>query len=253
MGVDPQPLKDAGMTVTEEMMAASYIRTSNSAEDAAKDWANWHGKPFNDDLIDTFKAAQVSDGKMYKVGLEVRPDDLLDYDLPFSEQTPTIQAALEKAGYKTERNMVVKEDGDNRFGVYETNDDGTETLLKHFTEPMLFKGPLEKQAQDFIVEQNAELLNNNGAQILDVLASGIAQKGLHLPGGKKKDAERLASDALFKAGIPGIKYLDNTSRDGAGTSNNYVIFDDSMIKILEKYGIVGPVAISAMALSEDES
>jgi len=253
MGVDPQPLKDAGMTVTEEMMAASYIRTSNSAEDAAKDWANWHGKPFNDDLIDTFKAAQVSDGKMYKVGIAAKPDDLLDYDLPFSEQTPTIQAALKKAGYKTERNMVVKEDGDNRFGVYETNDDGTETLLKHFTEPMLFKGPLEKQAQDFIVEQNAELLNNNGAQILDVLASGIAQKGLHLPGGKKKDAERLASNALVKAGIPGIKYLDNTSRDGAGTSNNYVIFDDSMIKILEKYGIVGPVAISAMALSEDES
>ena len=192
-------------------------------------------------------------GRVYKVGLTPKPEDLLDYDKPFSEQTPTIQAALKKAGYKTERNMVVKEDGDNRFGVYETNDDGTETLLKHFTEPMLFKGPLEKQAQDFIVEQNAALLNNNGAQILDVLASGIAQKGLHLPGGKKKDAERLASDALFKAGIPGIKYLDNTSRDGAGTSSNYVIFDDSMIKILEKYGIVGPVAISAMALSEDES
>ena len=253
MGVDPQPLKDAGMTVTEEMMAASYIRTSNSAEDAARDWANWHGKPFNDDLIDTFKAAQVSDGKMYKVGIAVKPEDLLDYDKPFSEQTPTIQAALKKAGYKTERNMVVKEDGDNRFGVYEANDDGTETLLKHFTEPMLFKGPLEKQAQDFIVEQNAELLNNNGAQILDVLASGIAQKGLHLPGGKKKDAERLASNALVKAGIPGIKYLDNTSRDGAGTSSNYVIFDDRMVKILEKYGIVGPVAISAMALSEDET
>jgi len=193
------------------------------------------------------------EGRIYKVGLTPKPDDLLDYDKPFNEQTPAIQAALKKAGYKTERNMVVKEDGDNRFGVYETNDDGTETLLKHFTEPMLFKGPLEKQAQDFIVEQNAELLNNTGGQILDVLASGIAQKGLHLPGGRKKDAERLASDALFKAGIPGIKYLDNTSRDGAGTSSNYVIFDDSMIKILEKYGIVGPVAISAMALSEDDS
>jgi hypothetical protein len=44
--------------------------------------------------------------------------------------------------------------------------------------------------------------------------------------------------------------LDNTSRDGAGTSSNYVIFDDSMIKILEKYGIVGPVAISAAAASK---
>ena len=162
--------------------------------------------------------------------------------------------------------------------------------------PSLHPVFVEKQAQDFIVEQNAELLNNNGSQILDVLASGIAQKGLHLPGGKKKDAERLASDALFKAGIPGIKYLDNASRSqqfvlkldvrgkpyetepiyarnlddakrieadykekGFGvqindnSASNYVIFDDSMIKILEKYGIVGPVAISAMALGEDES
>ena len=256
MGVDPQPLKDAGMTVTEEMMAASYIRTSNSAEDAARDWANWHGKPFNDDLIDTFKAAQVSDGKMYKVGIAAKPDDLLDYDLPFSEQTPTIQAALKKAGYKTERNMVVKEDGDNRFGVYETNDDGTEILLKHFTEPMLFKGPLKKQAQDFIVEQNAELLNNNGGQILAKLADNLGKTIRPVPlsaDGTMMPTEQIASQALFEAGIPGIKYLDNTSRDGAGTSNNYVIFDDSMIKILEKYGIVGPVAISAMALGEDES
>ena len=256
MGVDPQPLKDAGMTVTEEMMAASYIRTSNSAEDAARDWANWHGKPFNDDLIDTFKAAQVSDGKMYKVGIAAKPDDLLDYDLPFSEQTPAIQAALKKAGYKTERNMVVKEDGDNRFGVYETNDDGTETLLKHFTEPMLFKGPLEKQAQDFIVEQNAELLNNTGGQILTKLADQLGKTIRPVPlsaDGTMMPTEQIASKALFEAGIPGIKYLDNTSRDGAGTSSNYVIFDDSMIKILEKYGIVGPVAISAMALSEDES
>ena len=251
MGVDPQPLKDAGMTVTEEMMAASYIRTSNSAEDAARDWANWHGKPFNDDLIDTFKAAQVSDGKMYKVGIAAKPEDLLDYDKPFSEQTPAIQAALKKAGYKTERNMVVKKDGDNRFGVYETNDDGTETLLKHFTEPMLFKGPLEKQAQDFIVEQNAELLNNTGGDILtDLIRLFEAQDFQNELYGR---GNRIASELMAEAGIPGIKYLDNTSRDGAGTSNNYVIFDDSMIKILEKYGIVGPVAISAMALSEDES
>ncbi len=199
---------------------------------------------------------EIELGRVYKVGLTPKPEDLLDYDKPFSEQTPIIQAALKKAGYKTERNMVVKEDGDNRFGVYETNDDGTETLLKHFTEPMLFKGPLEKQAQDFIVEQNAELLNNTGGQILTKLADQLGKTIRPVPlsaDGTMMPTEQIASKALFEAGIPGIKYLDNTSRDGAGTSSNYVIFDDSMIKILEKYGIVGPVAISAMALSEDES
>ena len=192
MGVDPQPLKDAGMTVTEEMMAASYIRTSNSAEDAARDWANWHGKPFNDDLIDTFKAAQVSDGKMYKVGIAVKPEDLLDYDKPLSEQPEKFKTALNEIA-KIQGIPVVDQFGQSAsFGSFQ-----------------------------------------------DALSEKVGPEN--------------ATREFFEAGIPGIKYLDNTSRDGAGTSSNYVIFDDSMIKILEKYGIVGPVAISAMALSEDES
>jgi len=62
--------------------------------------------------------------------------------------------------------------------------------------------------------------------------------------------EQIASNALFEAGIPGIKYLNGNSRNSGAGSTNYVIFDDSMIKILEKYGIVGPVAISAAAASK---
>ena len=39
--------------------------------------------------------------------------------------------------------------------------------------------------------------------------------------------------------VPGIRYLDQGSRaDGVGTSN-YVMFDDSLIDILRKYGIAG--------------
>jgi hypothetical protein len=33
---------------------------------------------------------------------------------------------------------------------------------------------------------------------------------------------------------------------------NYVIFDDKAIKILEKYGIVGPVAITALGAAKQE-
>jgi hypothetical protein len=42
-----------------------------------------------------------------------------------------------------------------------------------------------------------------------------------------------ASEALQKAGIPGIKYLDQDSRVAGGT-RNYVVFDPDKVKILEK-------------------
>jgi len=247
-------------------------------------------------------------GRVYKVGLTPKPEDLLDYDKSFSEQTPAIQAALEKAGYKSEYNMVALEDGDGRFGVYETDEAGKRTFVKHFNDGLMGMSA-EAQANKYIKEINATLPKNTGGQILDVLASDLAKKATaptntrldeiniqlrrlakemepfkipgtskfndpkgdalsaeygalmteraDLPKFKRKDARRLASDALEKAGIPGIKYRDGASRgddiEDAAADSNYVIFDDSMIKILEKYGIVGPVAISAMALSEDET
>ena len=44
---------------------------------------------------------------------------------------------------------------------------------------------------------------------------------------------------LNAAGIPGIKYLDQGSRAAGDGSRNYVVFDDKLIDILRKYGIVG--------------
>lgn len=47
------------------------------------------------------------------------------------------------------------------------------------------------------------------------------------------------SPMLREAGIPGIKYLDRTSRAAGEGSRNYVVFDDSIIDILKKYGLAG--------------
>ena len=41
--------------------------------------------------------------------------------------------------------------------------------------------------------------------------------------------------------IPGIQYLDQGSRAAGTGSRNYVIFDDSLINILRKYGILAPL------------
>lgn len=52
--------------------------------------------------------------------------------------------------------------------------------------------------------------------------------------------DRAASLALRDAGIPGIKYLDGTSRSAGDGSYNYVIFDDSLVSIEEKFSIRRP-------------
>jgi hypothetical protein len=49
-----------------------------------------------------------------------------------------------------------------------------------------------------------------------------------------------ASRNLNEAGIPGIRYLDQGSRGAGEGSSNYVVFDDKLVEILRKYGILAP-------------
>jgi len=52
----------------------------------------------------------------------------------------------------------------------------------------------------------------------------------------RKWAGPAASERLRKAGIPGIKYLDGASRSAGQGSHNYVVFDDTRISIVRKFG-----------------
>ena len=61
------------------------------------------------------------------------------------------------------------------------------------------------------------------------------------------------SDALSKAGIKGIKYKANSGLpfgDDKKAATNFVIFDENLINILAKYGIVGGVGITALQNSD---
>jgi hypothetical protein len=62
------------------------------------------------------------------------------------------------------------------------------------------------------------------------------------------------SATLRKQGIPGIRFLDGNSRGlGEGTSN-YTVWDDSIIEILKRYGLIPPVAAgSAMLMNGNEA
>ena len=66
--------------------------------------------------------------------------------------------------------------------------------------------------------------------------------------GKLRGFENAGEELLSEHGVKGLKYKAGQltkNMDDARLATNYVIFDDKLIKVLEKYGIFGPVAVGA--------
>jgi hypothetical protein len=63
-----------------------------------------------------------------------------------------------------------------------------------------------------------------------------------------------AVEMLRQAGVPGIRYLDAGSRGAGDGTRNYVVFDDSLIDIIRKYGLVGLLGggTAAMQAMQDQ-
>ena len=193
-----------------------------------------------------------TDGKVYKVGLAPKPEDLLDNELPFSRQTKQVQEKLIRAGYIEEDYTSMS--GSMILEAIMTNIAKTETAE---TTGRIAEINIELKKLSDIISKNSSGYQQNltdiGRKAVDNYDKLLNERK-NLPyytGFKKSDASRLASKKLAEAGIPGIKYLDNSARKTSGTSSNFVIFDDNMIKILEKYGIVGPVAITSLAATQN--
>ena len=201
-------------------------------------------------------------GKTYKVAIQPKPEELLDYDLPLSEQPTEIQNAFKKIYYEQvlSKDEILKE-------LYENPKDITNKVMG------LFPNSKGSQAYRTLADnvggekRMSELLNKAGIKGIKFLSGGARNTF----GGELLSIDKTA-DGQFRAkvvldnpnrqtGLGGSGRTITTSkpyktekeaRDWADKSigkeeNNYVIFDDKLINILEKYGIVGPVAVSATA------
>jgi hypothetical protein len=96
--------------------------------------------------------------------------------------------------------------------------------------------PLSQQSASVApLLQRSELVRN----LLDDPASEPNTKtaGEFLRALSKSEEKKFISDA----GIPGIRYLDQGSRAAGEGTRNYVVFDDKLIEILRKYGLLGGV------------
>lgn len=94
----------------------------------------------------------------------------------------------------------------------------------------------QKQGQKALQELN----NKYGFGYDDTFTGGELYKALTVDlirTGKASDqlqAQKLASDELNSIGVQGIKYLDQESRKGGKGTRNFVVFDPSIVKILER-------------------
>jgi len=174
-------------------------------------------------------------GYMYEVRLHAAPEDFLDWDAPLAAQQPRL---LAKLGYRSAPEMAqlraLREDLLAREAL-KTNlpagaSDWDLLYSSDYIDPKLAD-------EYFRVEREI-----GAARQLEHIQPETKVESLLKPSVYERYDRAVAkerAEALREAGIPGVRFLDQSSRLAGEGSRNYVVFDDSIIEILRKYGIAG--------------
>ena len=157
------------------------------------------------------KDFEVDKGKIYKVGLAPKPEQLLDFDKPLGEQSEFVKKRLIKVADEVDLNDAIN------LGFDPSDFGGNEQAAI-------------KAARQSMLDVDTPVGN--------YLGTWASLRGF----------ENAGEELLSEHGVKGLKYKAGQltkNMDDAPPATNYVIFDDKLIKILEKYGIFGPVAVGA--------
>jgi hypothetical protein len=170
------------------------------------------------------RVTPANPGKMYEVNLKADPAHFLDWDKPLKEQPANVKAAA---------NDLFR----GRLGTREVGPDLVDVHEKGGGSLGVF--PKDKVAD--VLANPADYYPYRGKEFYRQLESERA-----VDRGAWTNPSEYASQELAQIhGIPGIKYLDQGSRAAGEGSRNYVVFDDKLIDILRKYGLVPPIAGAA--------
>jgi hypothetical protein len=152
-----------------------------------------------------------------------------DWDEPFNELLEATKNRTPDAGH-----------------LYEVNIDANPEDFLDWDKPLSEQAENIQQAFLRAQTRNDPLLS----ELIDLSPEGMMLQGM-VPDAKgsaaygtyagdltpySKNPRQLASQELNDAGIRGISYLDQGSRDAGEGTRNYVVFDDSLLSILSKDG-----------------
>lgn len=155
------------------------------------------------------KQWKIDPGHLLETRVRAKPEHFLDWDKPLSEQHPHVQKALESFGFKADPAGM------------RAHDDALLAAL-HGSGP---ESAIPRTPED-----------PTGREMHRKLVGGASEWGE-----TKQGAIETAKD-LHAAGIPGIRYLDASSRGPTGApTHNYVVFDPKNIDIVKRYAQGGEV------------
>lgn len=199
---------DALRAQADTMMDAAV----DQGNEFAIERAGRYGRTARDaaDLIDAGHVDTFSlKGQMAEVNLRADPSEFLDWDKPLSEQGEMVRERLAELDSR-------------RPGVTTTH-------------PLLGsrdRRPINPTGGE-IIQKIAELSEGSGDAARGRVGESVARQSFG-------DGRVRASELLRDAGIPGVQYLDGLSRPGGDGTRNYVMFDDKLIDIMKKYGVMLP-------------
>ena len=115
-----------------------------------------------------------------------------------------------------------------------------------FQQSKIIQNKIKKIVDDYKLKPLTK--ETTGEDIQDLLAIKFNK----IEGNKITYDEKKVSEILSSSGFKGIKYNAGTISGIDSDKSNYVIFDDKIIDIMAKMGIVGPMAISAIKNNKEE-
>lgn len=190
-------------------------------------------------------------GRMYQVRINADPESFLDWDKPLSEQSEKVMNAVNAAGVAQQRPSAwYGETAKLPSGTTNVWRNNGRTVVERpdgkfiWTDGYGDGKPMGGPFQTLDEAKTAALANFS---MPHKLGSEVATELKHKLVGYGPHGDPSVSKALREAGIPGIKYLDQGSRAAGEGSRNYVVFDDKLVEILKKYGLMGYLGGGAAA------
>lgn len=187
----------------------------------------FHGSPHDFDRFDTSKIGTGEGAQSYGRGLY------------FAENEDVARSYRDKlAGERSTANNPIK----SAIGKELLDSAGGDPvkarklLDREFSvdlDPSVARNPVYQQAAQF-------LDNSNSGHMYEVNIDARPDQFVEWDENELADPESI--ERLKREGAVGIRYQDAGSRGREGGTSNYVVFDDSIIQIVRKYGVAGALA-----------